>query len=241
MIAALTMFKNEADILPHWFNSWIEKGVDKFYLCDNGSTDGSADIVEEYRKKADIYLMQSDRNDFPQRDVVNQLKTKALNDGFDLLFPVDADETLNLSATPFYNIRDWINSRHEYHDSFWFAQYRYKNHMPNGVEWFEPDHRKVFGRFRSLCTISIGNHCIEDVDLYILENEVYLNHFQYRSWEQFRRKKMTFFQSFEKAGYFDHNFVKQYRMYQQHGEAYLEQMWDNLLRGIDTFEFQALK
>jgi hypothetical protein len=70
------------------------------------------------------------------------------------------------------------------------------------------------------------------------DNDVYLNHFQYRSYDQFKRKKMTFFQSFERAGYLDHNFVKQYRMYQQHGEAYLEQMWDNLLRGIVWFEFQ---
>ena len=237
MIAAITMFKDEADILPHWFNSWIEKGVDKFYLCDNGSTDGSADIVEEYRKKADIYLMQSDRNDFPQRDVVNQLKTKALNDGFDLLFPVDADETLNLSETPFYNIRDWIASRDEYKPAYWCAEYQYKNIMPNGVYWFEPNHRKVFGRFLPHWNVSIGNHCIEEMTAF-QENDVYLNHFQYRSYDQFKRKKMTFFQSFERAGYLDHNFVKQYRMYQQHGEAYLEQMWDNLLRGIVWFEFQ---
>jgi len=236
MIAALMMFKDEADILPHWFNSWIEKGVDKFYLCDNGSTDGSADIVNEYSKKADIYLTQSSRNDFPQRDVVNELKIKALNDGFDLLFPVDADETLSLSATPFYTIRDWIALLNEYHPAYWCAEYRYKNNMPNGVSWFEPEHRKVFGRFRPHWNISIGNHCIEG-KIGMQEDEVCLNHFQYRSWEQFRRKKMTFFRSFENAGYLDHNFVKQYRMYQQHGEAYLEQMWDNLLRGIDSFEY----
>jgi glycosyltransferase involved in cell wall biosynthesis len=232
------MFKDEADILPHWFNSWIEKGVEKFYLCDNGSTDGSVDIVEAYKQKADIYLMHSYRNDFPQRDIVNQLKAKALNEGFNLLFPVDADETLNLSETPFYTITDWISSRPQYKVGFWCAEYRYKNHMPNGVYWFEPEHRKVFGKFKPYYNISIGSHCIEGRPA-IQENEVYLNHFQYRSWEQFRRKKITFFQSFERAGYLDHNFVKQYRLYQQHGEEYLEQMWDNLLRGVVGFEFKV--
>jgi hypothetical protein len=67
------------------------------------------------------------------------------------------------------------------------------------------------------------------------ENDIYLNHFQYRSWEQFRRKKITFFQSFERAGYLDHKFVQQYRTYKERGEEYLEEMWDNLLRGIAEF------
>jgi len=238
MIATITMFKNEADILPHWFDAWIDKGVEKFYLCNNGSADESVDIVEAYRKKVDIFLMHSDRNDFPQWEIVNQMKAKALNEGFNLLFPVDADETLNLSETPFYNIRDWIASRDEYKPAYWCAEYQYKNRMPNGVFWFELEHKKVFGRFLPHWNVSIGNHRIEEMTAF-QENDVYLNHFQYRSWEQFRRKKITFFESFERAGYLDHQFVKEYRMYQQNGEAYLEQMWDSLLRGVVGVEFKA--
>jgi hypothetical protein len=41
-----------------------------------------------------------------------------------------------------------------------------------------------------------------------------------------------------RAGYYDHPFVQQYRLFQKHGEAYLEQMWDYLLKGVAYFEFK---
>ena len=111
--------------------------------------------------------------------------------------------------------------------------------MPNGVSWFEPEHKKVFGKLHPDWNISIGNHEIEGVNPTFPDYGVYLNHYQYRSYDQFKRKKITFFKAFEKAGYMDHKFVKEYRLYQKHGEAYLEQMWDNLLRGVVDFEFKS--
>jgi hypothetical protein len=110
--------------------------------------------------------------------------------------------------------------------------------MPNGVSWFEPNHKKVFGLLDPDWNISIGNHEIEGVTPTLPSNGIYLDHYQYRSYDQFKRKKLTFFKAFERASYLDHQFVQQYRLYQKHGEAYLEQMWDYLLRGVTDFEFK---
>jgi len=243
MIAVLMMFKDEEDILGQCISHWRHLGVDQFYLCDNGSTDRSVEIVKAQVKEMNCSLFHCEYENFPQREMINKLKTMAIQDGHQWIFPIDADEFLNISDAGFLTIKEWILSLSQYwtYGGFNYGQYRYVNKMPNGMAWIEPEHRKVFGKISPLWNISIGNHEIEGVTPTIPDGGAYLNHYQYRSYGQFKRKKITFFKAFEKAGYLDHKFVKEYRLYQKHGEAYLEQMWDYLLRGVTEFEFQELK
>jgi glycosyltransferase involved in cell wall biosynthesis len=241
MIAVLMMFKDEEDIIGKCIDHWAKLGVDAFYLCNNGSTDNSAFEVlqSQLRNCAQFTITHTIKEDFPQREMINYLKELALKDGHQWLFPIDADEFLCLNATGFETLKGWIMDRNTTEDGYIYGQYPYKNIMPNGVSWFEPEHKKCYGRFSPDWNISIGNHEIEGVKTTVWDDGgAYLNHYQYRSYEQFKRKKLTFFKAFEKAGYLDHKFVKEYRLYQKHGEAYLEQMWDNLLRGVTEFEFK---
>lgn len=238
MIAVLMMYRNEEDIIGKCIEHWAGLGVDEFFLCSNLSTDNSHEIAVSTLAKCGKqgFHCAITKEDFPQREAVNYLKTKAIQFGHQWLFPIDADEFLCLNETGFKDIREWL--AHSNFKNYCCGQYRYKNIMPNGVSWFEPDHKKVYGRLNPDWNISIGNHEIEGVSATLPDQGAYLNHYQYRSYNQFKRKKITFFKAFEKAGYLDHKFVKEYRMYQQHGEAYLEQMWDNLLRGVTEFEFK---
>ena len=241
MIAVLMMYRNEEDIIGKCIEHWAGLGVDGFYLCNNNSSDNSFDVAMEALTKCGIEyggFFSSPDEDFPQRKVINELKTMAIDNGHQWLFPIDADEFLNLNDE-FEDIQSWL-FEHRYTDNeYIYGQYRYKNIMPNGVFWWEPEHKKVFGRLNPDWNISIGNHQIEqDADYHYFGFGVHLDHYQYRSYDQFKRKKITFFKAFERAGYMDHKFVQQYRLYQKHGEAYLEQMWDNLLRGVTEFEFK---
>lgn len=232
------MFKDEEDIIGKCIDHWAGLGVDKFYLCNNNSKDKSQDIIMSKVTDIDFKLYGSFESNFPQRKVINKLKSKAIKDGHQWLFPIDADEFLTLNEVPAENITQWITRRQYDNTLYHCGQYRYKNIMPNGVSWWEPEHKKVYGCLHPDWNISIGNHEIEGVTASLHDNGAYLNHFQYRSYDQFKRKKITFFKAFEKAGYMDHKFVKEYRLYQKHGEAYLEQMWDYLLRGVTEFEFK---
>lgn len=240
MIAVLMMFKDEEDIIGKCIDHWAKLGVDAFYLCNNGSTDDSMGCALHSINinKADYVFTHCIKTDFPQRQMINILKGMAINDGHQWIFPIDADEFLCLTDR-YKSIGEFISD----HNFFWefefaYGQYRYKNIMPNGVYWWEPEHKKVFGKLHPDWNISIGNHEIESIRSELPDGGAYLNHYQYRSYEQFKRKKITFFKAFEKAGYLDHKFVKEYRLYQKHGEAYLEHMWNNLLRGITEFEFK---
>ena len=38
-LSLIAIFKNESHILKEWIEHYINEGVDKFYLIDNGSTD----------------------------------------------------------------------------------------------------------------------------------------------------------------------------------------------------------
>jgi hypothetical protein len=169
--------------------------------------------------------------------MMNRLKAMAIKDGHQWLFPIDADEFLNLN-NEFEDIEHWLFATPYSKIGFTYGQYQYKNIMPNGVSWFEPNHKKLFGLLNPDWNISIGNHEIEGVEPSHPNFGVYLDHYQYRSYEQFKRKKITFFKAFMRAGYYDHPFVQQYRLFQKHGEAYLEQMWDYLLKGVAYFEFK---
>lgn len=241
MIAVLMMFKDEEDIIGKCIDHWAALGVDAFYLCNNGSTDNSAfEVLEaQLRNYAQFTVTHTIKEDFPQREMINKLKAMAIKDGHQWLFPIDADEFLCLNEVPSYTISQWLLSLSNWtFGGFSYGQYEYKNIMPNGVSWVEPEHKKAFGKISPNWNISIGNHEIEGVEPTLPDGGAYLNHYQYRSYDQFKRKKLTFFKAFEKAGYVDHKFVKEYRLYQKHGEAYLEQMWDYLLRGVTEFEFK---
>jgi len=239
MIAVLMMFKDEEDIIGRCIDHWAGLGVDHFYLCNNGSTDNSAfEVLDaQLRNCAQFTVTHTIKEDFPQREMINKLKAMAINDGHQWLFPIDADEFLNMGVTGYESIQDFVKD-HEFRPKYFACSYRYKNIMPNGNRWFEPEHEKVFGKLNPDWNISIGNHQIEDHSIYFDIQNIWLDHYQYRSYDQFKRKKITFFKAFEKAGYMDHKFVKEYRLYQKHGEAYLEQMWDYLLRGVTEFEFK---
>ena len=238
MIAVLMMYRNEEDIIGQCIEHWAGLGVDEFFLCDNNSADKSHEIAVSTLAKCgkQAYHLNAYEDNFPQRYIINYLKTKALEAGHEWIFPIDADEFLDLKDTASFDIRHWL--AHLPFNGWCYGQYKYVNRMPNGVYWEEPEHKKIFGRLNPDWNISIGNHIIEGVEPTLPDGGAYLNHYQYRSYDQFKRKKITFFKAFERAGYLDHKFVKEYRLYQKHGEAYLEQMWDHLLRGVTEFEFK---
>jgi hypothetical protein len=55
-LCLVAIFKNEAHILKEWLEHYLNQGVDRFFLIDNGSTDGYKKILEPYIKKRKVYL-----------------------------------------------------------------------------------------------------------------------------------------------------------------------------------------
>lgn len=220
-IAAVCMFRDEADILGRCLNHWQTAGVDKFFLCDNGSKDDSAEIARHY----DPEMITDTRTNWPGMEVINMLTKRAIASGYDTIFPTDADEFINLGA--YNSIREWLNA-HYPPVTHYAAELRYLNILPNGSENWQEPHRKVFGRLNPAWTISPGNHLCNGVTA-DAENYVYYKHYSIRNFEQFRRKMINYMEAFHQIkGWQEHPHAVDYYRWKANGESFFEERYKQL-------------
>jgi glycosyltransferase involved in cell wall biosynthesis len=220
-VALIMMFRDEADILGRCLDHWAKLGVDRFFLCDNGSVDDSGDIARKY----DPNLITDTRTNWPGMEVINTLSRRAIASGYDTIFPVDADEFIHLGA--YNSIREWLNA-HYPPKTYYAAELRYLNILPDGAEHWQEPHRKVFGRLNPAWTISPGNHLCNGVKAEA-ENYVYYKHYSIRSYDQFRRKMINYMTAFHQiGGWQDHPHAKDYYVWKSKGEAFFEERYKQL-------------
>ena len=60
-LCLIAIFKNESHILREWINHYLNQGVQKFFLIDNGSTDNYYSIIEPFIIKKKIFLVRDDK------------------------------------------------------------------------------------------------------------------------------------------------------------------------------------
>ena len=115
-IAMITMFKNEASVMERMLESCY-KYIDYYVMQDNGSTDGTADIVREFFKDKDIpgfiYEVEEGWVSFGwNRDHLLQ-KCLSTEHGCDWVLKMDCDEYLEVDDD-----FDWTPINDTSHQSF---------------------------------------------------------------------------------------------------------------------------
>ena len=60
-LCLIAIFKNETQIIKEWVNHYLNQGVQKFFLIDNGSSDNYFSIIEPYIKNNIIYLVKDSK------------------------------------------------------------------------------------------------------------------------------------------------------------------------------------
>ena len=70
-LCLIAIFKNESHIIKEWVNHYLNQGVQKFFLIDNGSTDNYYPIIEPFIKKNIIYLVK-DNKPYSQIELYNK-------------------------------------------------------------------------------------------------------------------------------------------------------------------------
>lgn len=94
-IAALLMVRNEEHIVATCIGHLLNTiRVDRVYVTDNGSTDGTPDILRRIASRTDRVVVASDSGEFRQGEIITALARRAAADGFTWLLPTDADEFL---------------------------------------------------------------------------------------------------------------------------------------------------
>jgi hypothetical protein len=87
------LVRDEADIVRKNIEFHLKHGVDHIIATDNGSVDGTVEILEEYGKSGCLHLIHEPDQDFRQAHWVNRMGDLAVSRfGARLLFHCDADE-----------------------------------------------------------------------------------------------------------------------------------------------------
>lgn len=93
MKLALTLLaKNEVDVIDANVSYHLSAGVDFIVATDNGSTDGTLDILERYEELGVLELIREPSPDFQQGAWVTRMARLAAERGADWVINADADE-----------------------------------------------------------------------------------------------------------------------------------------------------
>lgn len=93
MIAAVMVIRNEADICGLSLRHSFAEGIDRIYVADAMSNDGTRDIYDEIIAEGHDLRIQDDTSEFLYQDeLTNSLVRQAGSDGADWVLPIDADE-----------------------------------------------------------------------------------------------------------------------------------------------------
>jgi Methyltransferase domain/Glycosyl transferase family 2 len=91
MIFAVMMVRNEADILRVNLLHHLNLGVDQFLVVDNGSTDGTDEVLQELSATGRVHWRRRDGR-FDQAATTTELAREAFLGGARWVLPTDADE-----------------------------------------------------------------------------------------------------------------------------------------------------
>jgi hypothetical protein len=192
MVFAVSMVRDEADIVAATVGHMLTQ-VDRVIVADNGSTDGTRDILDSL----DIDVLDDPEVGYFQSRKMSNLARLAMDEGAEWIVPFDADEVW---TSPFGTVGDalraigddWLAAAAELHD-----------HVPTGVDpdLADPVERirwrrrkpiglpKVAARARDGLVIEQGNHGVNyGFRPAYMRGQLQVCHFPYRSAEQFVRK-----------------------------------------------------
>ncbi len=105
MIAMTMMVRDEADIVGTMIEHHLAQGIDLFLVTDNGSVDGTREILEAFAADGRIELAHDPRHLKQQHAVVTQMSREAARRGAVWVLNADADEFW-VSKTPGRTIKD---------------------------------------------------------------------------------------------------------------------------------------
>lgn len=188
MVVGISMVKDEADIVEHTVTRMLNQ-VDKVIVLDNGSTDGTRDLLAALP----VQVIDDPEPAYYQSRKMSKLAALAADRGADWVVPFDADEAW---YSPFGRIADVLSEQ----DGAAIATAELYDHVATASDPDAPSpltrigwrRRSAAGLPKVACrprvdvTIHQGNHSADYGA--ILAGLLVIRHFPYRSADQFVAK-----------------------------------------------------
>lgn len=231
MIAAVTMARDEADIIAATVTHLYNHGVDLVIVADNLSTD----CTQAEAARAGAEILEDLDPAYRQADKMTGLAHLAMDEGADWIIPFDADE---LWYPPTGTLKDFLNSTDLDVVECFGWDHIATHHDEPGHPFTSITHRrlvrqplpKVAFRSHPMARLEMGNHDVHRPGRRGVGLK--LRHFQYRSLEQMIRKVRQ-----GCAAYRETNLGPEYgahwRALDQLSDEQLEEHWDRLCKEPD--------
>lgn len=132
-LCLVAIFKNESHILKEWIEHYLNQGVDKIFLIDNGSTDSYYSILQPYISSGKVDLVKDNKR-HAQVELYNKhflSKCKA----YDWVIVCDLDEFI-YGRKYCNSIKDFLN---KVHPSFSQVFIPWKMFGSNGYDTMEQE------------------------------------------------------------------------------------------------------
>lgn len=233
--AVLMMVKDDDDIFIKALEHWASIGVSAFYIAETNEKQKIALEVWQIEEdlNLNVHYWHKITDKFDGHQIINFLKGHAISDGYNCLFPADADEFLCLG--PYRTVIEWVNLVPL--GDYWWCEVPYLNHWPGGgATWQDPQGKAILGRAHIGMDISIGNHVVTNTGGWgkAATLGVHYDHYPFRSKEQMVQKITSHGSAFINMGLHDHHYPTLYRDMQAGGQAWIDAHWKELCeRGID--------
>jgi glycosyltransferase involved in cell wall biosynthesis len=198
MLAVVSMVKDEADIIEGFVRRMAAE-ADFLIVADNGSTDGTRDMLEDMARDLPLTVVDDPEVGYYQSRKMTALVAQATKRGAEVVIPADADEVW---YSPFGRIAD-VLAKYPYASVFGAALY---DHVATAEDPDESDPVQRIGWRRreaaplpkvavrpfpcvGSVTIHQGNHgASHGMPVDRLDGLLVVRHFPYRSSRQFVRK-----------------------------------------------------
>ncbi len=214
-LAAVSMFRNEADTCVPVIEHLLSEGVDHVTVADNLSVDGTRELLDSLAAKhwGKITIIDDLVEGYVQSQKMSALAKRAYDEGADFILPFDADEVFS-AADPSLTIRealadcnaeivqvygyDYIARRDDDEaEPNPFRRIRWRREHPQSLP-------KVAFRSSPRALLHPGNHRVER-DGRQVDGVLRLSHFQYRSLEHMTQKVRQGKAALEAAGLHRHH------------------------------------
>ena len=86
------MVRNEVDVIEFCIEHHLAQGLDYIFICDNGSTDGTLEYLQNKSETDERVVLYKEPGEFHQQSIINHLSALAYSNGCEWVVPFDADE-----------------------------------------------------------------------------------------------------------------------------------------------------
>lgn len=224
---AVTMVKDEADVIEGTVRHLVAQGVTGILVADNRSTDETPQILARLAAEVPLFVAKDNEPGYFQAAKMTALSQWARKAGADWIIPFDADE---LWFAPEGTLAQWLTGRPEdVIEARLFNLFPAERRAGWALDLTPHPMGKVAFRSHAWARLSTGNHCVDRPG--VRGEGLRIVHMPWRSFAQFRRKVSNGTKALELAK-LDAGLGNHWRTANKMTEQQLRRVWDDLTRGL---------